>query len=64
MNVAATKAIRLAGGITKVAEALRISKQAVSAWRDVPPRYVVTLERLSGIPRQKIRPDVFREERT
>lgn len=52
--------IRRAGGPSAVARACgNISRQAVSKWRHVPPRWVETVAMLAGTTPQKIRPDVF-----
>ena len=51
--------IEKAGGISAVARACKISKQAVFKWNEVPPRRCKTLEKLSGIPKELIRPDIY-----
>jgi len=53
------RALESAGGLTKVAEELGISKQAVSQWDEVPPLRVIALERVSGISRHELRPDLY-----
>ncbi len=55
-----------AGGPVALAAALsasgeRISSQAVSKWVRVPAERVLEVERLSGISRHRLRPDVFGE---
>lgn len=30
-----------------------------SSWKIIPARYVIKLERLTGVPRERMRPDVF-----
>jgi len=32
-----------------------------SGWKNIPARHVIKLEKLTGIPRETIRPDVFYE---
>jgi DNA-binding transcriptional regulator YdaS (Cro superfamily) len=58
------KAIEAAGGAEAVAAALGMrSSEGVRLWRvrgKVPDKRVVDLERLSGVPREKLRPDLFR----
>jgi DNA-binding transcriptional regulator YdaS (Cro superfamily) len=51
-----------AGGQTVLARLCGISPQAVQQWvadNRVPPLRVLECERLSGIPRWKIRPDLY-----
>lgn len=42
-----------------VAAACGIRRQAVPQWKVVPARHVITVAQIIGIPRHKIRPDVF-----
>jgi len=60
------EAVVLAGGATKVAGTIGSTRQAVHYWythlrRGVPPTHVNVLARLSGIPRERLRPDVYGE---
>lgn len=51
-----------AGGQSKLAELLGISAQAVQQWVDsgmVPPRRVLDVERITGISRFELRPDIY-----
>ena len=52
-------------GIVKLhlARALGITHGAVNQWRRVPAERVVAVERITGIPREVLRPDVFAPER-
>ncbi len=47
------------GGIVKLSEALGLSRGAVSNWTKVPPNHVLEVERLSGVPREILRPDLY-----
>jgi DNA-binding transcriptional regulator YdaS (Cro superfamily) len=38
---------------------LRISAQAVSQWRRVPVSRVLEVEKITGVPREELRPDVY-----
>lgn len=49
------------GRKTALARELKISPAAISQWDDVPTGRVLEVERLTGIPRQQLRPDLFRE---
>lgn len=57
MNI--KKVIKKAGGPVRVSKLLGISHQAVGQWKSVPPKWVIKIEELSGIPRTKIRPDIY-----
>lgn len=53
------KAIDGAGGTASLARALNITTQAISQWTRVPADRVIQVEKLSGVSRYKLRPDVF-----
>jgi DNA-binding transcriptional regulator YdaS (Cro superfamily) len=55
------------GGGAALAEALRargcsISRHAIYQWRMVPPRHVLAVEEITGIPRHRLRPDYYPPE--
>jgi len=58
---AIVSAISKAGGATKLARALGLSRQAVEQWkgRVVPPEHVLDIERLTGVSRYELRPDIY-----
>ncbi len=43
----------------RIARECRVTHGAVYQWKAVPPEHVLTVERLTGIPRFKLRPDIF-----
>jgi len=51
------KAIR--GMSVKIAKALKLKPPAVSRWRRIPAEYVMKVEKISGIPRYELRPDLY-----
>lgn len=53
------RAITLAGGLTKLAASLHITKQAIAQWDEVPPLRVLEVERASGVSRHDLRPDLY-----
>lgn len=54
------KRIRKTRGLAvQIAKGCGISQAAVSKWRRVPADRVLTIERISGIPRGKLRPDLY-----
>ena len=53
-------AIKDFGGYQKLAETLKTSRQAVYKWKvRVPIERVAELEKHLGVPREKLRPDIF-----
>jgi DNA-binding transcriptional regulator YdaS (Cro superfamily) len=57
--IACKKAIRKAGGLTRVALALGVTPQAIYKWELCPPDRCAEVERLTGISIHDLRPDVF-----
>jgi DNA-binding transcriptional regulator YdaS (Cro superfamily) len=51
--------IEAGGGVVALAKQLKISKGAVSQWDRVPVNRVLDVERITGIPRQQIRSDIY-----
>jgi hypothetical protein len=47
------------GGVPKLARKLGLSRQAIYQWTEVPVERATDLERVTGIPRSRFRPDVF-----
>lgn len=47
------------GQLTRVAEALGVTPWAVCKWRRVPAERVLAVERITGIPRYVLRPDLY-----
>ena len=61
------KAIQILGGQEKLAEKLRVSKQAVTKWRKkVPAERVLGIESATGgeVTRHELRPDLYPVEPT
>jgi DNA-binding transcriptional regulator YdaS (Cro superfamily) len=56
---ALARAIKTAGGAKALGRALGISHQAVIQWKACPPLRVLELERLTGISRHDLRPDIY-----
>lgn len=53
------RAIEAAGGTAALARPLGITVQAISQWDEVPPLRVLAVERVSGVPRHELRPDLY-----
>lgn len=54
------RAHKAAGASVNLARRLKISPQAVHSWRRIPAERVVAVERITGIPREELRPDLYR----
>jgi len=61
MNEGLKQAIERAGNLSKFAQLLGISHQAVSKWTTVPAHHIITIERLFGVHRSLLRPDLYEE---
>ena len=46
------------GGLMALAAALGIKHQALYSWKRVPAERVIAMERITGVPRHQIRPDL------
>lgn len=64
MNQQTIKAINAAGGLQPLAAKMGVSYQAVQKWRNsrIPATRVLDIERITGISRYEIRPDIFGPE--
>ena len=47
------------GSLTKLARELGITVSAISQWRKVPVNRVLEIERITGISRHVLRPDLY-----
>lgn len=56
------EAFRSVGGVTELARRLGIAQPSVSNWIRVPAERVVAVERETGVPRSRLRPDLFAED--
>ncbi|PDT55065.1 MULTISPECIES: Cro/CI family transcriptional regulator [Sinorhizobium] len=64
MEQICTKAKEIAGGPAAIAKALGdVTPQAVSQWKRIPADRVLEMERITGISRHELRPDVFGKAR-
>ncbi|MFN7185967.1 MAG: transcriptional regulator [Pseudomonadota bacterium] len=50
------------GAKSRLARELGVTPGAVNQWRRVPAERVVEVERITGIPREQLRPDLFQKE--
>jgi DNA-binding transcriptional regulator YdaS (Cro superfamily) len=56
-------AIHAVGWMAALARGLKITRAAVSQWCRVPTERIIAVEALTGVPRQKLRPDLFKGAR-
>jgi DNA-binding transcriptional regulator YdaS (Cro superfamily) len=59
LRAAAEVAIAAGGGPQLLASKLGITSQAVSQWWRIPSGRVVAVSHVTGIPRIKLRPDLY-----
>ena len=60
MSEALERAKGEVGGAVALAKAIGgISSQAVSQWDKVPVSRVLDVERITGVPRHELRPDIY-----
>jgi hypothetical protein len=52
-------AIVAAGGIAELARQLGVTRQAVSLWDKIPLKHLRAVSKMTGIPRQQLRPDLY-----
>jgi DNA-binding transcriptional regulator YdaS (Cro superfamily) len=58
--LALADAIRAANGLTGLARALeKITPQAICQWRITPALRVLEVERVTGVSRHRLRPDLY-----
>lgn len=60
------RAIDAAGGATKLADTIGVTRQAISQWDRCPAERVIAVERAAEkrVTRHELRPDLYPEETT
>lgn len=58
-NAAKDKAVVAIGGVTRLAEAIGVTRSAISQWPRVPAERVIDVERATGVSRHELRPDIY-----
>jgi DNA-binding transcriptional regulator YdaS (Cro superfamily) len=53
-------AIKAAGSVAKFAKKIGVSRQVIYLWDKIPAERVVDVEKATGIPREMLRPDLYR----
>ena len=59
MELSIKEIAKEAGGVVALSLALGLSRGAVSQWERVPLERVNNVARLTGIPRERLRSDIF-----
>lgn len=55
------KAINAVGSASELGKRLGITSQAISQWQRIPIRKLIEIEAATGIPREQLRPDLYRQ---
>ncbi len=55
------EAFRSTGGVSELARRLGISQPSVSSWTRIPANRVAAVEAATGVPRNRLRPDLYDE---
>lgn len=58
-TAALQQAIEIAGGQSAIARALGIKQPSVSTWELCPVSRVLAVEKLTGVSRELLRPDIY-----
>lgn len=61
-KAAVARASEVLGGQEQLGAQFNISQAAVSQWGKIPVERVLDIERLTGIPRHELRPDIYPRE--
>lgn len=54
------RAAEAAGSLYRLADLLGIRMQSIWQWHEIPINRVVQVEAVTGVPREKLRPDLYR----
>ncbi len=54
------RAVKAAGGYTALGRKLGITGEAIMQWHEVPVKRLILVERVTGVPRELLRPDLYR----
>lgn len=53
-----------AGGMRALGRAMGIPYQSIQAWKEIPAQHILTIERVTGIPREQLRPELYTRKKT
>lgn len=57
------RAAKAAGSKSELARRLGVAVQSIQQWQRIPAERVLEVERVTGIPRHELRPDLYPKER-
>lgn len=60
MELTGLKLLKATTNISKLAAGLGISRIAIYKWTKVPAKWLIEIERITGIPRQDLRPELYK----
>ena len=58
----AIEALKPLGGGAELARRVNLTRQAIYQWDRIPAELVLTVEKISGVPRHELRPDLYPPE--
>jgi DNA-binding transcriptional regulator YdaS (Cro superfamily) len=65
LNPGLRLAVEAVGGrMSYLAKKIKLTPQAVGQWTEIPPNRVIAVERVTKIPREKLRPDLYPQRRS
>ena len=50
------------GGIPGLAARLKIKRQAIYQWDEIPTKRIVEIEKITGVDRSILRPDLYKKQ--
>jgi DNA-binding transcriptional regulator YdaS (Cro superfamily) len=59
-KTALDEVLKAVGGYRALGRHLGISHQAITHWKQVPAKHLVAIEKISGVPRERLRPELYR----
>lgn len=62
-NKSLARAIDAAGGLRALARELKTTHQNISQWKRVPAIWVLRVEKVTGVSRHDLRPDIYPREK-
>jgi DNA-binding transcriptional regulator YdaS (Cro superfamily) len=64
LRTALKTTIEEAGSMRALGHLIGVSQQAISQWDRIPAKHIVEIERTTGVPRNKLRPDLYQGYRS
>ena len=54
------RAAKAAGSKSALARLIKITPQAMTRWTRIPRKRIVEIERVTGVPREKLAPELYK----